>query len=257
MALVMAYLLVDARVLDEAVGVSGDQRLPGVGARAAHQPAVAAGGAGAVGGEQRDGTPPEPAQDLLAPELGREAGEEDVRGEPDAERVPGFPAARGEAGPRELRGAARTGREAVVDAVGVRAHPRGRLRVLPLQGREAAPGGVVEAGAPGEDVPGQGGGAEEGGGGALRAVPFHLQLPGAVKGRDPALGAQEREGAVGTQVRYAPGVAVQLGGQGSHPHRFRLGKPNSAWGEGACGVLPERERCRSRKRCGPVSGAVP
>ncbi len=150
---------------------------------------------------------------MLAPELGGEAREEDVRGEPDAERGPGLPTAGGQAGAGELGGGFARG-QALVDSVDVRPHPGRRLRVLPLQGGEAAACGVREAGAAGEAVPGQGLGAEEGRGGALGAVPLDLQLPGAVAGGDPALGAGESGGGVRAQVRDSPGVAVGLG---AHP----------------------------------------
>lgn len=84
-------LLIDAGVLDEPVGVATDDRVPGDRTRAAHQPAVAAGGTVPVGGEEPHGLDTEPPHDLLAPKLGREPGEENVRGQPDTERSPGLP----------------------------------------------------------------------------------------------------------------------------------------------------------------------
>ncbi|GAA3227793.1 hypothetical protein GCM10020256_39410 [Streptomyces thermocoprophilus] len=98
------YLLVDAGVLDEPVRVAGEDRLPGGGAVAGEEPAVAAGGAGAVGGEQADRVGPQVPYRLLAPQFGGEPGEQDVRGQPDAERGPRLPAAGGEAGRVELGG---------------------------------------------------------------------------------------------------------------------------------------------------------
>src|SRR5690606_813871 len=138
-------LLVDAGVLDEAVRVAGDDRLPGDGAVPGDEPAVAAGGAGAVGGEQADGVRAEVFGDVRAPQLGGETGEQDVGGEPAAERGPRLPAAGGESHAGELGGGAvpsgvLRGGQALVDAVHVGAHPVRRLQVLPFQGGEAAPG---------------------------------------------------------------------------------------------------------------------
>lgn len=209
-----ADLLVDAGVFDEAVRVARDDRLPGGGPLAAHQPAVAARRAGAVGGEQGHGVLAEVRGDVLAPELGGEAREEDVGGEPDAERGPGSPPSGGEAGADELRGRVPGLGEPLVHAVDVRPHPGRRLRVPFLQGGEAAACGVREPGAAGETVPGQGCGSEEGRGGALGAVPLDLQLPGTVAGGHPALGAGEFVRGVRAQVRDSPGVAVGLG---AHP----------------------------------------
>src|SRR5436190_2207656 len=61
-----------------------------------------------------------------------------------------------------------------------------------------------------EGVPGQGPGTEEGGRGALRAMPFDLQLPGTVAGGDPALGAGEFTRAARAEMGDPPGVAVDL-----------------------------------------------
>ncbi len=90
-------LLVDAGVLDVAVRVTGEDGQAGRGPLAADQPAVAAGGTGPVGGEQPHGVRPEVPYRFLAPELGREPREQDVRGEPDTEGGPGFPTAGREA----------------------------------------------------------------------------------------------------------------------------------------------------------------
>jgi hypothetical protein len=86
-------------------------------------------------------------------------------------------------------------------------------------------GGVGEAGAAGEEIPREGAGSEEGRGGALGAMPFDLQLPGAVAGGHQALGAGEFEGAGGAQVGDAPGVAVQCGRHPVTSHGFRLALP--------------------------------
>ncbi len=214
-------LLVDARVLDPAVRVTGDDRPPGDGPLPAHQPAVAAGGAGAVGGEEADRVRTEVGGDLLAPELGREPGEEDVGGEPDAERGPGVPVARDETGPGELGGRVRSFRQTLVHPVHVRPHPLRRLRFPSLQAVEAASGRVVESGPSGEPVPGQGARAEEGSRGALGPVPLGLHLPGPVAGGDQALRVGEFRRAARAQMRNAPGVAVDLDGHPA-PH-FPLG----------------------------------
>lgn len=86
-----ADLLVDARVLDEAVRVARDDRRAAGGAVARHHPAVAAGDAGAVGGEEGERLVSEGAGHALAPQLGGEAGEQDVRGDPDRQRHPRLP----------------------------------------------------------------------------------------------------------------------------------------------------------------------
>ena len=216
-------LLVDARVLDPAVGVAGDHGLPGHRPLTADQPAVAAGGAGAVGGEEADGVRVQVRGDLLTPELGREAGEKDVGGEPDAERGPGFPAARGEAGAGELGGGAAG--KTLVDPVDVRPHPPRRPGVPSLEVREAASGGVVDSGPSREPVPVQGAPAEEGRRGALRPVALDLQLPGPVAGGDEALRVGEFGRAARAQMRNAPGVAVDLGGHAAPSLFFRLGLP--------------------------------
>lgn len=205
-------LLVDPWLLDEAVRVAGDDRVSGDGPFPAHQPAVAAGGRGPVGGEQPDSVGAEMPYDLLTPELGREAREEDVDAEPDAERGPGFPAAGGEPGLRELRAAAGAFGQTLVDPVDVRPHPLRRLRVPSLQGVETTSRRVVEAGPSDEPVPGQGLGAEEGRGRALGPVPLHLQLPGPVQGGDAALDPGEFSRSVGTEMRYAPGITEDLAG---------------------------------------------
>lgn len=211
-------LLVDAGVLDEAVGVARDDRLPGGGPLARDEPAVAAGGAGTVGGEEVHGLRSDPADDLLPPQLGGETGEEDVRAEPDAERGPGLPAPRGEPGRRELRCAPGAFGQPLVDPVDVRHDPVGGLRIPSLQRREATSRGVVEPGPACEPVPADGLGAEERGGGALRAVPFDLQLPGTVEGGDTALGTGEGAGVGGAQVGDPPRVTVELGGHNPSPH---------------------------------------
>ncbi|CAM5638679.1 hypothetical protein SGRIM128S_01033 [Streptomyces griseomycini] len=205
-----ADLLVDAGVLDEAVRVPGDDRPTGDRALPGDQPAVAARGAGAVGGEQADGVRAEVGGDVLAPQLGGEAGEEDVGGEPDREGGPGLPAAGGEGRAGELGGGG--GAQPLVDARRVGPDPVGRLRVRPLQCVPAAAGRVGQAGAAGEAVPGQGPGTEEGRRGALRAVPFHLQLPGPVEGGDPALEPCEPVRVVRAQVGDPPGVPKDLAG---------------------------------------------
>ncbi len=204
-------LLVDARVLDEAVRVTGDDRGAGGGAGAGEEPAVGAGGAGAVGGEEGRTVVPEPAGDLLTPELGGEPGEEDVGGEPDAERGPGLPAAGGEPGGGELRGAGGPFGQARVDPVDVRAHPGGGPGRQPLV---AAAGGVGEPGPPGEPVPVDGLGAQVRGGRAEQPVALGLQLPGPVHSGVVALGAGERERAAGPQVGYPPVVPEDLEGSG-------------------------------------------
>lgn len=211
-----ADLLVDAGVLDEAVRVAREERVPGDGALPGDQPAVAAGGAGAVGGEQADRLRAEVPYRLLAPELRGEAGEQDVGGQPHGERGPGLPAAGGEADPGELGGGTREVTltdvgEAFVDAVDVRLHPLGRLGVLLGERGLAAAGGVFQPDAAREHVPGEGARAEERRRGALRAVPFDLQLPGPVAGGDQALCPGEGDGVGSTQVRDAPGVPVDLG----------------------------------------------
>ncbi|MGX1131706.1 hypothetical protein RKD49_003896 [Streptomyces glaucescens] len=214
-------LLVDAGVLDPAVRVARDDGLSGDGPLAGHQPAVAAGGAGAVGGEQADGLGTEVPCGVRAPEFRGEPGEEDVGGQPDGERGPGLPTAGGQAGLGELGCAVGACRETVVDAVGVRPYELRRLGVPFGQRVEAAAGGVGDAGAAGENVPGEGVGAEEGGGGALGAVAFDLQLPGAVEGGDPALGAGEFRCAAGSHMRDAPGVSVEPvdpASLGGHPY---------------------------------------
>lgn len=200
-------LLVDARVLDEAVRVARDDRGPGGGAGAGEQPAVGAGGAGAVGGEEGRAVVAEPAGDLFAPEFGGESGEEDVGGEPDAERGPGLPAAGGEPGGGELRCAGGPFGQARVDPVDVRAHPGGGRRREPVV---AAAGGVGEPGPPGEPVPVDGLRTEVRGGRAEHPVALGLQLPGAVQGGVVALGAGERERAAGLQVGYPPVVPEDL-----------------------------------------------
>ncbi len=111
-----------------------------------------------------------------------------------------LPAAGGETGACEP-GAAPPFGQPLVHPVDVGPHPCVRLRVLLLQGGEAAAGGVREPGSPGEPVPGQGSGPEEGRGGALRAVPLDLQLPSTVTGGHPALGAGEFVRVVRAQVR--------------------------------------------------------
>ncbi len=164
-------------------------------------------------------------QGLLAPELGREPGEEDVGGEPDAEGGPGVPGPGGEAGAGELGGRLGPLRQTRVDPVDVRPHPLGRLGVPSLQVREAASGRVVESGPSGEQVPGQGVLAEEGRRGALGPVPLDLQLPGPVAGGDTALRVGEFGRAAGAQMRNAPGITVDLGGHAVPLPPFRLGLP--------------------------------
>lgn len=86
-------LLVDAGRLDEPVRIARDECRAGGGALAGHQPAVAAGGAGAVGGEQLGVLLAEVPDDVVAPQLGGEAREEDVRRQPHGERRPRLPPA--------------------------------------------------------------------------------------------------------------------------------------------------------------------
>lgn len=220
-----ADLLVDAGGLDVAVGVARDDRPAGGGALAGDEPAVAAGGAGPVGGEQADRVRTEMAYDLLAPELGREPGEEDVRGEPDAERGPGLPAAGGETDGRELGGAAGAFGQALVDPVDVRPDPGGRLGVPSLQGGEAASRRVVEPGLSREPVPAERVRAEERGRGAARPVPFDLQLPGAVVGGDQSLGVGEFTRVARAQMWDTPGITVDLDSHPVSPMWIRLGSP--------------------------------
>ncbi|EFL40512.1 PE-PGRS family protein [Streptomyces griseoflavus Tu4000] len=201
-------LLVDARVLDEAVRVTGDDRVPGDRAVPGDQPAVAARGAGAVRGEQADGVRAEPAGDVLAPELGGEAGEEDVGGEPHRERGPGLPAAGDEARTGEFGGVG--GAQPFVHAGHVRPYPLRRPGVGPLQLVPAAAGRVGQAGTADEAVPGERLGAEEGRRGALGAVPFDLELPGPVERGDPALDVREPVRVVRAQMGDAPGIPEDL-----------------------------------------------
>lgn len=210
-------LLVDAGRLDEPVRVAREQGGAGGGPVGVDQPAVAAGGAGAVRGEQFDRLVAERAGDVLAPQLGREAGEEDVGRQPDAQRHPGLPGARFEAGVRELAAAAGAFGEARADPFRVRRDPGAGVVVQPV---EAAPGGVGQPGAAGEDVPLDGFGAEERGRGALGAVPLDLQLPRPVAGGDAALGVGEFARIPGAQVRDAPGVPVDLDAH-TRPDLFR------------------------------------
>ncbi len=207
-------LLVDARRLDEPVRVAGHQGRPARGPLARDHPAVGARGARPVRREQLRPLLAEPARDLLPPQLGGEAREEDVGREPDGERCPRLPAAGRETGLRELGRAPGPLRQTVVDPVHVRAYPRGRRRVRALQAGEAETGGVREPDPPGEDVPAELGGAEERGRGALGPVPLHLQLPGAVTGGDPPLGEGEFVRVPGPQMRNAPGVPVDLDAHG-------------------------------------------
>lgn len=122
------------------------------------------------------------------------------------------------------RGEGRLG-QTFVDAADVRLDPVGRFGVLRREVGEAASRGVVDAGAPDEAVPGEGVDAEEGGRGAVGAAPFDLQLPGAVAGGDPALGAGEFAHAVGAQMWDTPGISVDLGAHAGGLLCFRLGSP--------------------------------
>ncbi len=216
------YLLVDTGILDEPVRVAGDHRLPGDRALPRDQPAVAARGAGAVGGEQAHGVRPEAPGDVVAPQLGGEPGEEEVRGQPHRQRGPRLPAAGDGAGAGELRGVEPV--QALVDAGDVRPDPVGGLRVVLLQAGEAAAGRVGHPGAPDQHVPGQFRGAEEGGRGALGAVPLHLDLPAAVEGGHQPLDTREFTRVVRPQMGNPQG-SRKIAPDTVPSFHFRLGCP--------------------------------
>lgn len=179
------------------------------GAVTRERPAVRARGTGIVGGEQLHCVAVELTGHFLAPQPGRESGEQDVVGEPHPERRPALPGFRGESRGRELGCVRRRTYEAGVDSVDIGADPGGRLL---LQRVEAAPGRVVEPGPAGEAVPRHGARAEEGGGGALGAVPFQLQSPGTVAYRVASLGEGQPQRIGSPEVRDAPGVPVGTAG---------------------------------------------
>ena len=97
------HLLVDARCLDDAVRVAGDERPAGGRPVARHGPRVAAGGLRRLAAEQGHGGVPERGRDVPAPQLGGVGAEECVLHCEDAERGPRLP--RPEADPEgvELR----------------------------------------------------------------------------------------------------------------------------------------------------------
>lgn len=203
-------LLVDARAFDVPVRVAGDQGRAGRRVLTGNQPAVAARRPRALGGEDVDRRVAELPGDLLAPQLGREPGEQDVHRHPDPERRPRLPLLQRQPGRRELRSPRGTAGQTVVDARDVGLDP---LPGAVVQRLQAAFRGVGEPRLPGERVPGDAFRPEEGGGGAEVPAALQLDLPGPVGGDVQALQVGERERVTGPKVRNALGIAVNLGVQ--------------------------------------------
>ncbi|GGP81081.1 hypothetical protein GCM10010140_07420 [Streptosporangium pseudovulgare] len=214
-----ADLLVDPRQFEYAVRVAGDHGGPSGARVPRHRPGVAARARRPLHGEEVAGLGAQGGADVGTPQLVREGREEDVLNEEDAERRPGPPRVGSAAGRAELRGAGV--RQGVVDAVHVGLDPAPGLREQSL---EAAAGGVVQPGPPGETVPGHVCGAQSFGQSALGSPFLGLHLPGAIgDGRRTLRVGQILDG-VAPHMWNAP--LIPSGGTPPHMILLRLPSPN-------------------------------